>query len=113
MTEPLFSTTLRDVGASINKFAERELITPGKLYISASLSNATDEDNDLLRNNYKLKTLIDTQQNLDVGANPTRSGKSGNLLISKFMGITRCRVDLRSSLYIKNVRARFSWGTVW
>ncbi|KAG9945982.1 hypothetical protein KCU85_g6850, partial [Aureobasidium melanogenum] len=85
-TEPPFLDSLRDVGVSINKSAGRELIPTGKLYISASLENATDEDNNLLRNDYKLKTLIDTYKSLDIGANPTRSG---NMLISKFMGITR------------------------
>lgn len=109
-TEPPFLDSLRDVGVSINKSAGRELIPTGKLYISASLENATDEDNNLLRNDYKLKTLIDTYKSLDIGANPTRSG---NMLISKFMGITRCRVDLRSPVYYKNVRARFSMWTAW
>ncbi|KAG9693448.1 hypothetical protein KCU95_g6325, partial [Aureobasidium melanogenum] len=85
-TEPPFLDSLRDVGVSINKSAERETIATGKLYISASLENATDEDNNLLRNDYRLKTLIDTYKSLDIGANPTRSG---NMLISKFMGITR------------------------
>ncbi|KAH0023892.1 hypothetical protein KCU78_g5262, partial [Aureobasidium melanogenum] len=111
MTEPPFLSCLRDVGASINRFAGHELITPGKLYVSASLDTASDEDNELLRNGYKPKTLIDTHKSLDMGENPTRMGKSGNMQISKFMGITRCRVDLRSPVYYKNVRARLSMWT--
>ncbi|KAH0344083.1 hypothetical protein KCU83_g8469, partial [Aureobasidium melanogenum] len=113
MTESPFLTSLRDVGASINKIAGRELIVPGELYVSASLETATDEDNELLCEDYNLKTMISTEQSLDIGANPARTGKSGNILSSKFMGVTRCRIDLRSREYTRNVRARLSYWTVW
>ncbi|KAK6001224.1 hypothetical protein QM012_002555 [Aureobasidium pullulans] len=108
ISETPFHSSLRDVGDSINKFAGSELIATGKLYASASLDDATDEDNELLRNEYKLKTMIDTHKSLDIGTNPTRTG---NMQISKFMGITRCRVDLRSRTYYKNIMARLSMWT--
>ncbi|KAG9962171.1 hypothetical protein KCU61_g4953, partial [Aureobasidium melanogenum] len=93
MTESPFLTSLRDVGASINKIAGREFIVPGKLYVSASLETATDEDNELLCEDYNLKTMISTEQSLDIGANPARTGKSGNILSSKFMGVTQPVTD--------------------
>lgn len=111
--EPPFLTSLRDVGASIDKIAGRELIATGKLYVSASLDNATDQDHEQLHNDYNLKTVISTEQSLDVGAKPTKIGASGNILSSKFMGVTRCRINLRSAKYTKNVRKRFSYWTVW
>ncbi|KAG9671534.1 hypothetical protein KCU99_g4725, partial [Aureobasidium melanogenum] len=110
--EPPFLTSLRDVGASIDKIAGRELIATGKLYVSASLDNATDQDHEQLHNDYNLKTVISTEQSLDVGAKPTKIGASGNILSSKFMGVTRCRINLRSAKYTKNVRKRFSYWTV-
>lgn len=113
MIESPFDTTLRDVGVSINKLAGRELITPGRLYVSASLDNATDEDNEILRDEYKLKATISTDQKLDIGANPNKIGASGNVVVSKFLGVTRCRINLRSEKYIKNVRARMSVWSMW
>lgn len=113
MTEPPFLSSLRDVGASINKSVGSKLIATGRLYVSAALDNATDEDNKLLRNDYNLKTIVSTEQSLDVGAKPTKIGASGSILSSRFLGITRCRINLRSAKYTKNVRARLSCWNVW
>lgn len=112
MTKSPFVTTLRDVGVSINKFANHDFITPGRLYVSASLDNATDEDNEILRDEYKLKTIISTDQKLDIGA-PNKIGKGGNVVGSKFLGVTRCRNNLRSGKYIRDVRARMSLWSTW
>lgn len=113
MTESPFLGSLRDVGASINKYVGCKVIAPGRLYVSASLDNVTDEDNELLRNDFRLRILIDTHKSLDIGAEPTKIGASGSILSSRFLGITRCRINLRSAKYTKNVRARLSCWNVW
>jgi hypothetical protein len=110
-----FQTSFRDVGASINKYAGTQLITPGKLYICASLDDATDAENELLRNGIKVKTIIDTKRRQEQQSDTTwlTLGTTGKVVTSKFLGVTRCRVNLVSSVYVKNIMAQLSVWTKW
>jgi hypothetical protein len=114
-TESAFRTSFRDVGASINRYAGTQLITPGKLYICASLDDATDEDNELLRNQIKLKTIIDTKRKQEPQLDATwiTGGTTAYIVTTKFLGITRCRINLVSRVYVKNIMAQLSAWTKW
>jgi hypothetical protein len=110
-----FRSSFRDVGASINKCTGTQLITPCKLYICACLDDATDEDNEFLRNDIRLKTIIDTDRKQGQWsiAMPILGGTTGNIAITKFLGITRCRIRLMSKSYITNIMAQLSVWTKW
>ncbi|TIA57802.1 hypothetical protein D6C76_10726, partial [Aureobasidium pullulans] len=108
-----FRSSFRDVGASINQYAGAQLITEGKLYICACLDDATDDDNEFLRNDIRLKTIVDTdrKQHRRFDTMPTTNGATGKLAITKFLGITRCGVSLVSKSYIENIMAQLSTWT--
>ncbi|THW59688.1 hypothetical protein D6D19_06908 [Aureobasidium pullulans] len=111
-----FRSSFRDVGASINQYAGAQLITEGKLYICACLDDATDDDNEFLRNDIRLKTIVDTdrKQHRRFDTMPTTNGATGKLAITKFLGITRCGVSLMSKSYIENIMAQLStWTKLW
>jgi hypothetical protein len=110
-----FQTSFRDVGASINKNAGTQLITPGKLYICASLDDATDADNELLRHEIKVKTIIDTKRKQEPQLDATwiTGGMTANLVTTKFLGVTRCRIKLVTYTYTKKIMAQLSVWTKW
>lgn len=110
-----FQSSFRDVCASINEYAGTQLITPGKLYICASLEDATDADNELLRSEIKVKTIIDTKRKQEQQSDATwlTTGPTGKIVTSKFLGITRCRIKLVTYNYAKKIMAQLSVWTKW
>lgn len=110
-----FRSSFRDVGVSINEYAETQLVTPGRLYICACLDDATDEDNEFLRNDTKFKTIVDTDRKHGQSLNtiPIVGGTTSSISMTKFLGITRYRVNLTSKSYVNNIMAQISVWTKW
>lgn len=110
-----FRSSFRDVGVSINKYAETQLVMPGKLYICACLDDATDEDNEFLRNDARFKTIVDTDRKhgQSAGTTPTMGGTTSSISFTNFLGVTRCRVNLTSKSYVNNIMAQLSAWTKW
>jgi hypothetical protein len=100
------------VAASSNKYAGSQLITPRKLYICASLDDLTNEDNELLRNEIKVKTIINTKCKQEPQLNATwiTGGTTANIVTTKFLGFTRCHIKLVTYNYAKKTMAQLS---VW
>ena len=110
-----FRSSFRDVGVSINECVGTQLVMPGKLYICACLDDATDEDNEFLRNDTRFKTIVDTdrKQGRPFNTIPTTGGMTSSISMTKFLGITRCRVNLMSKSYINKIMAQLSVWTHW
>jgi len=68
------------------------------LFLSGPVAEATDEENTLLRDKHKLKSIVDTKHagnsetssNVNLDNRPGRISKSCGMGISQLLGLTYC-----------------------
>ena len=105
----------RDVGASINKRAGKKHLKEGVLYISQPISEATEADSDRLRNEYKIRTVVETlapKNTFIVDPSNISAYKPehpDNVQITKLLGLTSCRIGLRGFEYNKKYIVGDGW----
>ena len=121
VSQSSFIASFQDVGASINACAHRRILAEGTLFLSGPVAEATDEENTLLRDKHKLKSIVNTKHagnsttafNLNADDRSGQISESGSMSISQLLGLTYCWINLRSMPYTKKIMGRLPFLTRW
>ena len=99
--------TVRDVGIVANGSNQRPFLREGLLFLSSSLEIADSSDNRTMRDDIGIKTLVntDTVGNVYYRIDQKNGGRYiiDEIINDKMLGLTSCRVNLRSTQWSQNL----------
>ncbi|CZT22124.1 uncharacterized protein RCC_07993 [Ramularia collo-cygni] len=107
-TEPQLPSIkhFRDVGICINSIAKRRLLAEGRLFVSTSISDTSDAEDEYLRNSLGIRTVVDTAWQKEEEQHLTRTM---NTALDKAPDVS----EQRSWLEITRVDDRTYCGVKW
>lgn len=96
---PVSIRHFRDVGSSINAFSNQSRLKPRTIYVCASLEDALPKDQDTLRLEIGIKTVVNLRPQKTFVEDKTKPGTYVSLLrdgfaLSQLLGLTSCSFEL-------------------